>query len=244
MGLEDAYCRARNIIGRERAECLEVAVEVERLRLDWQPEQVRVVMLAEFHVWTSSEEMRSRVRLDDIDTPFTRFLDRLGYGEPELVKPEVPNSDTIQYWKLFHDAVYGPDVLHEYLTRSGARNTQRRARNKLDLLEKVKTAGIWLVDASVTALYRKGRLVAGGDDRRVILACWESHVGGVLSACQPSAVLIVGKGVESAVGDAVRRDLGRGVEVVTVNQPNARMSRETNVLDRRARFDLCSRHRV
>jgi hypothetical protein len=33
MGLELAYGRARDIIGRERAECLDAAVEVERLRL-------------------------------------------------------------------------------------------------------------------------------------------------------------------------------------------------------------------
>jgi hypothetical protein len=50
MGLELAYGRARDIIGRERAECLEAAVEVERLRRAYLPERVRVVVLAESHI--------------------------------------------------------------------------------------------------------------------------------------------------------------------------------------------------
>jgi hypothetical protein len=40
----------------------------------------------------------------------------------------------------------------------------------------------------------------------------------------PSAVLIVGKGVETAVGKLVRKDLGDGVEVAVINQPAGHMT--------------------
>src|SRR5208282_936906 len=108
MGLELAYCRARDIIGRDRAECLAVAVEVEQLRLAWRPERVQVVVLAESHVWTSRDEIQSRVKQPNgKETGFARFVYCLGYGEKDLVKPEVPhNSGTPQFWKLFHDTVY------------------------------------------------------------------------------------------------------------------------------------------
>jgi hypothetical protein len=49
-------------------------------------------------------------------------------------------------------------------------------------------------------------------------------------------VLIIGKKVDSAIGKVLRRDLGPGVEVVTVYQPNARQFGEA---DRRACFELC-----
>jgi hypothetical protein len=246
MGLELAYCRARDIIGRDRAECLAVAVEVEQLRLAWRPERVQVVVLAESHVWTSRDEIRSRVKQPNgKETGFARFVYCLGYGEPRLVEPAVtPNRGTPQFWRLFHDTVYGPTTPHTRLMKSGETDWQKRAQNKLDLLAKMQSAGIWLVDASVTALYQTGtpKLAANRDDfRDVLRACWESHTGEVVCGCAPSAILIVGKGVENAIGDCVHQDLGRSVKVVTINQPNARMSRQAITRDRRACFDLCCR---
>jgi len=93
MGLELAYSRARDIIGREQAECLAVAVEVEELRLAWRPERVQVVVLAESHVWTSRDEIRSRVKQPNgKETGFARFVYCLGYGEPRLVEPAVTRT--------------------------------------------------------------------------------------------------------------------------------------------------------
>jgi hypothetical protein len=127
MGLELAYGRVRDIIGRERAECLDAAVEVERLRLACRPERVRVVVLAESHVWTSPDEIRSRVaQPNGIETGFARFVYCLGYGEPQLVEPTVaPNRGTPQFWKLFHDAVYGSTIPHARVMRGGEADSQK-----------------------------------------------------------------------------------------------------------------------
>jgi hypothetical protein len=93
VGLRAAYDRAASLIGPDRAESFEVALEVERLRLAQRPRDVRVVLLAESHVWTSPEETASRVRQPDgVVTGFARFVYCLGCGEPSraaigLTKP-------------------------------------------------------------------------------------------------------------------------------------------------------------
>jgi hypothetical protein len=128
--------------------------------------------------------------------------------------------------------------------KSGETFWQKRVQSKLDLLEKMQNAGTWLVDASVSALYRNGIKPSKDEFNAVLRACWGSHIGEVATGCAPPAVLIVGKGVESAIGAAVRHDLGRDTEVVTINQPNARMSADAISADRRTCFNLCLRHRT
>lgn len=250
MGLELAYSCCRDIIGRRRPvaeiEHLDVAVEVERLRLDWRPERVRVVVLAESHVWTSRDEIRSCVTLPNgKETGFARFVYCLGYGEKDLVKRAVlRNSGTPQFWKLFHDTAYEPNTAYARLMKKGERDGQKRVQNKLDLLEKMKSSGIWLIDASVTALYHKGtKLAAGRAYHDVLKACWESHIGEVVCRCAPSAILIVGKGVDDAIGDCVHQDLGRDI-IKVIHQPNAHISADDRNRDRRTCFEWCCRHRA
>jgi hypothetical protein len=161
--LERAHANLANILGAERTECFEAALVVEQLRQTWRPrDRVRVVLLAESHVWTSREEARSRVlQPDGVETGFARFIYCLGGGEPRLVSPSVtPNVGASQYWKLLHDSVRGPDQSHLALTKSGETNPTRRIANKLKLLHEVRSSGIWLVDASIAALYRAGDRLA------------------------------------------------------------------------------------
>ena len=240
--IRDAYERAAKIIAArgQSPESLTVAEEVERLRLAWRPSCVRVVMLAEFHVRTSEPETKSRVQQPDgIETGFARFVYCLGYGEPSLVVPSVsPNHGTWQYWRLFHDAVHGPEVSSAEI--SGKAKPSERILAKLRLLNELKLAGVWLVDASIIALYP--RPVSGNDYKNVLQACWEAHVGDVIAGCSASAVLIVGKGVEEAVGDLVKRAAPQA-EVAVVSQPNARKTHDEIQEDRLKVFDLCRRHR-
>lgn len=242
--ISDAYERAAEIIGPARAESIKVAEVVERLRSDWRPPRVRVVLLAESHVWTSPDEAARRVRQPDgVETGFARFVYCLGYGEPELVVPSgvsEKRGGTPQYWRLFHDAVCEPVASAAELW---PRNAADRVLAKLQLLNELKLAGIWLVDASVTALYQPGRkkLVTGSKYKRLLQACWEAHVGGVIDGCSASAILIVGQGVDDAIGDLVRQ-AAHQAKVAVVNQPNARLTREEIRNDRRTVFDLCHRH--
>jgi hypothetical protein len=257
MALKLAYDCAREIIGSAQLECFSVVQTVEQLRSQWRPERVRVVLLAESHVWTSCDETQSHVKQpDDRQTGFARFVYCLGYGEPQLVVPEVrPNKGTSQYWRLFHDTVRGPMNCCMRLMKTGEIDSQRRVQNKFDLLNEMQRAGIWLVDASVTALYQSAtqspvtgnkynvkKLAAGNKYTDVLKCCWNSHIREVLLKCAPSGILIVGKGVKSAIGDDLCRALGTSVEVETINQPNARMSREAIDRDRRVCFEFCRKH--
>jgi hypothetical protein len=143
------------------------------------------------------------MRPNGIEPGFARFVYCLGYGEPQLVSPRITqNGGTPQYWRLFHDTVRDPQLMVV-----GVLDWRQRVKNKVALLMKMQRAGIWLIDASVTALYRQGvRLVTGADYRAVPKACWECYIGQVLCGCTPSAVLIVGRGVGSVIEDAVRQE--------------------------------------
>jgi hypothetical protein len=116
---------------------------VEHLRHLWRPDHVRVVLLAESHVWTSREEAKSRViQPDGVETGFARFIYCLGGGEPQLVFPSVsPNVGASQYWTLLHDSVYGPDQSHQALLKSGEPKSSRRVANKLKLLHEMRGSG-------------------------------------------------------------------------------------------------------
>jgi hypothetical protein len=239
--LKCAYDQASEIIG-PGAECFDVAELVERIRWRWRPDKVRVVLLAESHGWTSRDEMKSRVRQPDgTETCFARFVYCLGCGEPQLVSPCVERNRTnisLQFWKLLHDTVCGPTVPYTWLTE---KNCQERVGNKFDLLRKMRAAGVWLVDASITALFRKLEKLekVKKDYRSVLKACWTSHVREVLYGCEPSAVVIVGKDVYDAIGGDVRKALGGSIKIDYIYQPQAHLSKQARDDDRRKCFELC-----
>ena len=76
------------------------------------------------------------------------------------------------------------------------------------------------------------RLAAGEAYREVLSACWEAHVGPLVTASSPSAVLIVGKAVEWAIGSLVRQAVP-DAEVVVIEQPNAHLDAVAHQRNRR-----------
>jgi hypothetical protein len=180
-----------------------------------------------------------------VETGFARFVYCLGCGEPQLVCPAVERNKSgrvWQYWRLFHDTVCEPTTSYKCLQKNGEPDCQQRVQKKLALLKKMREAGIWLLDASVPALVLEREKVKGDRYSEVLKACWKLHIREVLCGCEPSAVLIVGKDVNRAIGDCVRKALGVvKVEVKVINQPNARQFGE---VDRGKCFNLCCRHRA
>ena len=240
--LEQTYARVRDRLGPERAECFEAAVVVEHLRSMWRPEHARIILLAESHVWTSRTEALSQVRQPDgAVTGFARFIYCLGSGEPTLVDPPFrPNNGAFQYWRLLHDTVRGPNQSYAGITKAGAPNPQRRIENKLELLRSVREAGIWLVDASISALYHAGTKLATDNDYDDLLRdCWSSYVGEAVCASAPGLVIVIGKQVHGAIGAALCRDLGKGIEVHVIKQPNALMTSAELAQYRQHIFELC-----
>lgn len=137
----------------------EVALAVERHRWAWRPPVVRLLLVAESHVYTSAEDMALRVRSDLLPpearhapTEFVRLVYCLGYGESGVlhgVYPSFRNRGTTQYWKIFGRVAGRND--HPLVSRGFT--LQQRLAWKVDVLRTLQQRGIWLLDASLNAIY-------------------------------------------------------------------------------------------
>jgi hypothetical protein len=76
----------------------------------WKPTELRLVLLAESHVYTDEVDLACKITTDalppDIQpspSQFVRLIYCLGYGESGLVKGTLKQSNdgTPQYWKIF-----------------------------------------------------------------------------------------------------------------------------------------------
>jgi hypothetical protein len=105
MTLEETYYGTNRILGND-AEPLESVRLVETYRRYLKPETVRVVLLAESHVFTSDEDRRIAIPpIDDLPgypKQYARFVYCLGLGERDLTNdPHHPRRDgTPQFWKV------------------------------------------------------------------------------------------------------------------------------------------------
>jgi hypothetical protein len=221
--LEEAYHEVERNLS-SHIEPLESVHLVEEYRRYWKPEKVRVILLAESHVFTSDEDRRIVIpQIDDLPgypTRYARFVYCLGYGEKTLTKnPHHPQRDgTPQFWKLLHCCNNPILPLKDFWHVQGRTPSRQRLRNKIALLKNLKAKGIWLVDASIVALYREGE--KNPKMAEVLRKSWESYTRQVITSASPEHVICVGKGVASIVEDDLR-DLFPGRYTV-ISQPNAR----------------------
>ena len=202
----------------------------------------------------------------------------LSYGEPDSLKvynttttnqcttidhnqdtalceiPRKQNTGTYQFWNLFSACIssieddptqYGNDLL-----KSSSLTPIQRIKRKLDILNKMKSRGIWLLDTSIIGWYitqptsydiaKKSKQVTKLPSSRphpklkkpCLQISWEGHVKHVVREAatgKDSAlklVIPIGKDVESALGkqrflDAVKGSDARVVDAFPA--PNARV---------------------
>jgi hypothetical protein len=76
----------------------------------WKPHQLRLVLLAESHVYTDQIDLARKMRtsalpqdLQDSSSQFVRLIYCLGYGENSLLQGTLAqrNDGTPQYWDIF-----------------------------------------------------------------------------------------------------------------------------------------------
>ncbi len=158
---------------------------------------------------------------------FVRLVYSLGYGENEWLDSPIaapPNTGTRQFWELFYSCVHRNLFARAvpprfYISRTSA---APRMRNKLELLERLQDQGVWLVDASIAALYLPGRpKPSPAHIESVLQASWDSYAERVVAEASPDAILCVGYGVARAL--SARLDRSR-IPWSAVPQPNARIS--------------------
>jgi hypothetical protein len=223
---------------REVLEPLSVIQDVEAHRQFWRPETLRVVLLAESHVFTAEDANLTMHPSADvlgflpasIPNKFVRFVYCLGYGEDLLVgaNPAIePNAGTWQFWKIFQACGMGFGVSAGVLGKD-EKNAVRRINNKIRLLSRLKEMGVWLMDASCVAIAPKNSFTREKKFySEIIQTCLQSPTDGeahsyslkAIETAQGSArVVIIGVGVDNAIGGDVRAMCG-SENVITIPQP-------------------------
>jgi hypothetical protein len=226
MTLEETYYKINNILGNN-AEPLESVRLVEAYRRYLKPETVRVVLLAESHVFTSNEDRRIAIPpIDDLPgypTQYARFVYCLGNGERDLTNdPHHPRRDgTPQFWKVLYACDNRVENLEDFRPVLRETPLPQRLQNKIHLLKNLRAKGVWLVDASIVAVYGDGVNVSRRSRTDVLreswgsytkLESWGSYTKQVVTSSNPERVICVGKGVAGVVEKDLRALFpGRGL---------------------------------
>lgn len=183
------------------AEPPEVALAVEKHRWAWRPQLVKVVLIAESHIYTSKSDFALSVSKDKLppktqETPseFVRIIYCLGYGEPELLngKTTQRNAGTRQFWDLFGRLAN----TGKQPRRSEHNSLDQRLQWKVDTLTRLQHRGIWVLDASLHAMYAPGGKRIPNRLKFALHQLWWNHYGSdLLSQFRGAKVWIIGKTV-------------------------------------------------
>ena len=214
---------------------------VERYRRYWRPKRPRVVLLAESHVHTSDNDRRSCMRemsaLPDYPRNYVRFVYCLAYGESCLLEGRKPGG-TPQFWKLFHscqNCAWDSEGNADFspILKGGTPDCEQRIQNKIRLLQTLQKRGIWLVDASIMALYRGGKKHPIGD---AVPMSWEKYTRKIVADAKPAHVIVVGKGVANSLKGLLPENH------TVVCQPNAHLTSEEQRDNFHKVYNLCKKH--
>lgn len=203
-------------------EPFEVVQLVEAYRNFWKPRKVKVLLLAESHVYTSHEEYSSKVCIDGLSRlgcpeNFVRYVYCLGYGESQLLDKRIKdNPGTWQYWRIFQSCCNDSESPKpiKYLT----------VMDKIKLLQQLKDEGVWLLDSCPIGLYGQDsngveikKMIKPNHYREFIDISWEKYIKDQITICNPEVIVVIGKMVWNILEDRLPK--GRSTWVY---QPNAR----------------------
>jgi hypothetical protein len=201
-----------------RPEPYEAALAAERLRDYWKPSEVKLILVAESHLYTDADDLVCRIDPAALPVPlpgcpseYVRLVYCLGYGENSvLVANRIPaavNPGTDDYWAIFSKCA-------DTWTGSTGNLTW-----KIQTLKKLQGKGIWLLDASIHACCNprlRGRPsnLAGRWTvyRSMLQTSWE-YVSKKLEHCEN--IWCIGRNVKNAIPDP------RLVSVRTIPQPSS-----------------------
>ena len=218
---------------------------IENYRHYWRPEKVRVILLAESHVYTSDVDRTQTIKpllgLDNYPTEYAKFVYCLGYGEKELTSGEChPKRDgTPQFWKLFFSCLHKIHSNSDFAPiLKSTTSFKQRIQSKLDLLSSLQSEGIWLVDASIVALYHQGKKPEPERIHRAVKSSWDRYTSKVLEEANPDHIVVIGKGVAQTLQQDLQKCFKNKVTVLP--QPNARLSSEQQRNNFQTCFRICS----
>jgi len=196
----------------------------------WKPKNVRVLLLAESHVHTLIEEYEKSMNynnfqeLDKCPTNYVKLVYCLGYGEGRLTGL-VDNSRTWQFWRIFTSCMNeNPSSKFGKLEKGNTPNFNERLCNKIAILQKLKESGVWLLDASIVALYLKnGDKPNNNIMSEIIKICWKQYISQIIHKTKPEKIIVIGKGVSKIL----KKELDKiGIPINTQNQPRMISTKE------------------
>ncbi len=241
--LNHTYKLIQNFLGSD-IEPFGAVKLVEEYRQYWKPEIVKVVLLAESHVFTTLNDMdiHFHTSLAHYPTQYAKFVYCLAYGERQITdNHEHPGRDgTPQFWKLFYSCANKVNSNHDFIPILSKTPFHQRIFNKIHLLNQLREMGVWLIDTSITALYHKG---SKPDYKRLkqALACsWENYTFDAIKQCAPRHIICIGKGVGEVVSGDLHQFLNNGVTILS--QPNARLSSEEHMQAFHVYYRICREH--
>ena len=144
--LDDAYQKIKKILGDD-TEPPESVQLVETYRRYFKPENVKVLLLAESHVFTGNNDRKIAVpaipALPGYPTHYARFVYCLGYGEKNLTEsPSHPPRDgTPQFWKIFFSCCNPVSASSDFAPILSRTPYPQRLHNKIALLKRLKEKG-------------------------------------------------------------------------------------------------------
>lgn len=238
--LYEAYNKIKRILGSD-TETFESVQLVETYRRFLKPEKVRVVLLAESHVYTHDDDREIIIppilELPGYPSQYARFVYCLGYGEKSLTKSNLhPRRDgTPQFWKILFSCDNPVSSISDFEPILGRTIHQQRLQNKIRLLKNLQEKGIWLVDASIVALYKDSKKIP--NMFAALQESWESYSKEIVNSSNPEHVICIGKGVASIVGEDLKTNFPDRYTVIP--QPNAFLSSEEHMKNYQMYSTIC-----
>lgn len=239
--LLQTYNKLEEILGDEIEPFASVQL-VEEYRNYLKPQTVKIVLLAESHVFTDDLDRQIAVpeiaELPKYPNAYARFVYCLAYGEKKLTKNDHhPRGDgTPQFWKILISCTRQIASNDDFAPILKKTSYEDRLSNKIGVLKTLKDKGIWLVDTSIVALYKDGKKV-----RRMLDALrqsWEGHTRDIVCSSNPNHVICIGKGVADVVGADLRRKFPNKHTIVA--QPNAHLTSEEHMVNYKIYSSICA----
>lgn len=240
--LNKTYNRIKLILG-EDTEPLESVQLVEAYRRYFKPEKVRVVLLAESHVFTHNMDRNVTIRqiseFPGYPSQYARFVYCLGYGEKDLIMgADYPRrGGTPQFWKIFFSCcnqINTPGDFHPILRYTPS---EQRIDNKINVLKQLMERGIWLVDASIVGLYKDSKKIPNMFE--ALNTSWQNYTRNAVISAKPEHVICIGKGVARVVEADLKKSFPSRYTVVA--QPNAFLSSKDHLDNYKIYSRICCR---
>ena len=238
MDLKNCYHQMQGILGPEYQEPFEVVKAIEEYRQYWKPKKVKIILLAESHVYTTLEDFQDICETPSSALPnypknYVRFIYCINYGANSTGQRNSRNKwGTPQFWKIFYSTL-------NHITKNSDFGPTKNFDYKLKILKEMKEKGIWLVDASISGLYIPGGSKPKPKILKESIACsWEGFVKNVVEECLPEKLIVIGKTVWNTIHPLLSPKLKD--RAYWVYQPNAHLSSEEHMNNFQKLYRLCN----